>query len=69
MQAVKTGQHVFWLPAAQSRAEPVRLRIAARDVSLTRSVPEGSGILNILPVTVVAVTPCEQGQHGAFATG
>ena len=65
LQAVKTGQHVFWLPAAQSRAtgEPVRLRIAARDVSLTRSVPEGSSILNILPVTVVAVTPCGPGQH------
>ena len=35
----------------------LRLRILARDVSLALSPPERSTILNVLPVTVVAVQP------------
>ena len=36
--------------------EPARLRLAARDVSLTLEHQSGTSILNILPVTVDAIT-------------
>lgn len=42
--------------------EPVRLRVPARDVSLARSAPEGSSILNVLAVRVTQIVPDEPGQ-------
>jgi molybdate transport system ATP-binding protein len=36
---------------------PVRLRLAARDVSLTLELQSGTSILNVLPVTVDALKP------------
>lgn len=37
--------------------QPLRLRIYARDVILSRSAPEGISALNTLPVTVLDLTP------------
>ena len=41
---------------------PVRLRLAARDVSLTLRRQSGTSILNILPVTVDSMNPHENAQ-------
>lgn len=41
---------------------PVRVRVQARDVSLTLTQQTGTSILNILPATVLAVTPESPGQ-------
>lgn len=41
----------------------VRLRIVAQDVSVTIAPPEHSSILNILPATVLEVSPCGETQH------
>ena len=45
--------------AAGAQADTVRLRIEASDVSLCRSRPEDSTILNIVPATVDALQPVE----------
>ena len=42
--------------------EPLRLRVLARDVSLARSAPQGSTILNALPARIVCITPDAPGQ-------
>jgi len=48
----------LWVPGAeQSPGTRVRLRIRANDVSIARSRPEASTILNILPVTVEVIEP------------
>ena len=65
LQTVSVGDARLLVPLAQPR-EPgsaARLRIAARDVSLCRMPPVQSSILNILPVTVEAVTSVGAGQH------
>ena len=64
LQAVTVAQQTFWLPAAQPVAgeQPVRLRIAARDVSLCRQAPQDSSILNIHPVQVAALREVGPGQ-------
>ena len=50
----------LWVPgAAGAQADTVRLRIQASDVSLCRSRPEQSTILNILPATVDAIQSVE----------
>lgn len=41
----------------------VRLRIVAQDVSVTLMTPEYSSILNILPATVLDISPCGATQH------
>lgn len=41
---------------------PVRIRIYARDVSITLQPPQGSSILNILPARILAMTELGQGQ-------
>lgn len=41
----------------------VRLRIVAQDVSVTLTPPEYSSILNILPATVLGISPCGPTQH------
>lgn len=48
----------LWVPGKASAAgTPLRLRIRASDVSLCRSRPEQSTILNILPTVVEAIQP------------
>lgn len=42
--------------------EPVRLRVPARDVSLTRTAPVGSTILNVLAVRITQIVPDGPGQ-------
>jgi molybdate transport system ATP-binding protein len=41
----------------------VRLRILAQDVSVTLTPPQHSSILNILPATVLEISPCGPTQH------
>lgn len=41
----------------------VRLRIVAQDVSVTLTPPQQSSILNILPATVLEISPCGATQH------
>lgn len=64
LQAVNVARQTFWLPAARPVAgdAPVRLRIAARDVSLCRQAPEDSSILNIHPVQVAGLREVGPGQ-------
>jgi len=48
----------LWVPGrAAAEGAPLRLRIRASDVSLCRSMPEQSTILNILPAVVEAIQP------------
>jgi molybdate transport system ATP-binding protein len=48
----------LWVPGpAAPKGAPLRLRIRASDVSLCRSMPEQSTILNILPAVVEAIQP------------
>ena len=48
----------LWVPGrAAEEGAPLRLRIRASDVSLCRSMPEQSTILNILPAVVEAFQP------------
>lgn len=64
LQAVTVAQQTFWLPSAQPIAstEPLRLRIAARDVSLCRQAPTDSSILNIHRVQVAGLREVGPGQ-------
>jgi molybdate transport system ATP-binding protein len=53
----------LWLPrqtATLGRA--VRIRIQARDVSLSLVPQQGTSILNIIPVTVIAISEDAPGQ-------
>ncbi|MDD2918394.1 molybdenum ABC transporter ATP-binding protein [Rhodoferax sp.] len=53
------------LTVARQKADPgqtLRVRVAARDVSLTLQRQIGTSILNILPCTVSAVSPDSHGQ-------
>ncbi|MDH3435273.1 MAG: TOBE domain-containing protein, partial [Gammaproteobacteria bacterium] len=51
----------IWVPGrAAGNADTLRLRIRASDVSLCRSMPEQSTILNIIPATVETI----QAEHG-----
>ncbi len=65
LQSVSVEGGSFMVPLAQAKPPGtlVRLRIAARDVSLCRVRPSQSSILNIQPVTVQEVTPMGAGQH------
>ncbi|MGK0392190.1 MAG: molybdenum ABC transporter ATP-binding protein [Alcanivorax borkumensis] len=64
LQGIRVGSHTLWLPGLQrlTPGEPVRLRIAARDVSLCLSAPNDSSILNILPAQVVGLRDVGPGQ-------
>ncbi len=48
--------------APRPEGQRVRLRVQARDVSLTLQAQGGTSILNILPATVVALSPDSPGQ-------
>ena len=52
------GQTLYVNHLQQPVGSPRRLRIPARDVSICRSRPEDSSILNILPVTLEEVENC-----------
>ncbi len=57
LAAMLVAGHRFLVPSPKlMTGEGRRLRIAAGDVSLARSAPEASTILNILPVTIVSGT-------------
>lgn len=61
---VRTGGIVLTLPAeGLVRGQALRLRVAARDVSLVRHPSEGSSILNVFPVTVTG-----RREQGALVT-
>jgi molybdate transport system ATP-binding protein len=46
----------LWVGAvAQPPGQPVRLRVLARDVSVARSAPSDSSIVNVLPVRLIEV--------------
>ena len=65
MQLGHNPQHqLHWTePGANyPMGEPVRLRILARDVSLSLTPPQGSSILNSLPVEVTALQASGPGQ-------
>ncbi|MGI3168660.1 molybdenum ABC transporter ATP-binding protein [Pseudooceanicola sp. C21-150M6] len=48
----------LWLPRVDSApGQPLRVRIAAQDVMIALTRPEGISALNILPVTVAEVRP------------
>ena len=52
------GETLYVNHLEQSPGAPRRLRIPARDVSICRSRPSDSSILNILPVTVTEIESC-----------
>ena len=56
------GQLLLASATARPAGEPVRLRIQARDVSLTLAEQVDTSILNILPATVVQVSDDSPGQ-------
>ncbi|MES2613424.1 MAG: molybdenum ABC transporter ATP-binding protein [Pseudomonadota bacterium] len=56
------GQLLLASPTERPAGEPVRLRIQARDVSLTLAEQVDTSILNILPATVVQVSEDSPGQ-------
>jgi molybdate transport system ATP-binding protein len=62
--ALTTAAGPLWVHAAvHPDAAPIRVRIRARDVSLTLSRHEDSSVLNLLPATVVTITPAAHGQR------
>ena len=56
------GGTLFVPGQRHGRGTPVRVRVFARDVSLTLAKPEGTSILNVLPVTVREVVHDRTGQ-------
>lgn len=60
---VARGNISFELPGLhRAPGEPLRVRIAARDVSLTLSMPSQSSILNLLPAHIIELTDDAPGQ-------
>lgn len=54
--ALTCGEHELWVGgAALMPGQAVRLRVQAQDVSLTRTQPRDTSILNVLPVTIRAL--------------
>ncbi len=45
----------MWVPGAYEEGVPLRLRIRANDVSLSRADPGASTVLNVLPATIEAI--------------
>ncbi|SLN49041.1 molybdenum ABC transporter ATP-binding protein [Pseudooctadecabacter jejudonensis] len=53
---VETGIGALWVPGVAGRAGgPLRIRIPAQDVILSRSKPDGLSALNVLPVTIAGL--------------
>ncbi len=56
------GAGSIWAPAVDlARGTPLRLRIRARDVSLSLTPPTGTATLNVLPGTIVDIEGAAQG--------
>lgn len=54
--ALTCGEHELWVGgAALTPGQSVRLRVQAQDVSLTRTQPRDTSILNVLPVSIRAL--------------
>ena len=51
------GSRIAVQQTQHSKGQTVRLRILAKDISLTLSHPDNSSILNILPVVIDAIEP------------
>ncbi|AVP58433.1 molybdenum ABC transporter ATP-binding protein [Pulveribacter suum] len=49
-------------PHARAVGEEARLRVLARDVSLARSPPQATSVLNVLPACIVQIAPDAPGQ-------
>ncbi|MDX1803216.1 MAG: molybdenum ABC transporter ATP-binding protein [Alcanivorax sp.] len=64
LQAMDVAGHDMWMPAGEAHPAngEVRIRVAARDVSLCLSCPADSSILNILPAQVVGLRELAPGQ-------
>ncbi len=61
--SVRVGRDRLRVPRHDvALGDSVKLRIPARDVSLTLEAPQRTSILNVLPATVVAVGPAMEGQ-------
>jgi len=59
--AVQAGGVTLWLPSVTTTVGvQVRLQIAAREIILATSRPEGISLHNVVPCKVVAVAPDEQ---------
>ncbi|MFY3382698.1 molybdenum ABC transporter ATP-binding protein [Paracidovorax sp. MALMAid1276] len=56
------GQLMLASATAHTPGERVRLRLQARDLSLALAAPRDTSILNIVPATVVALSPDSPGQ-------
>ncbi|MDO5086114.1 MAG: molybdenum ABC transporter ATP-binding protein [Comamonadaceae bacterium] len=54
-------------PPRRAPGQSVRLRIAARDVSLARTAPQDSSILNLLPATVMQIDARPEDAHATVA--
>lgn len=55
---LEAGGHALFLPRLpQAEGAPVRVRVAAHDVILSRGQPQGLSALNILPATVAGLRP------------
>lgn len=53
---IETGAGPLWVPGAVGRAGgPVRVRVPAQDVILSRTAPDGLSALNVLPVTIASL--------------
>ncbi len=60
---VARGSIAFELPGLHGApGEPLRVRIAARDVSLALGMPSQSSILNLLPARIIEITHDAPGQ-------
>ena len=56
------SDHRLLLPRlSASPGEPVRLRIEAEDILISRQVPQGLSALNVLPAKVTGLTPAQTG--------
>ncbi len=56
------GQLLLVSPTARAPGDALRLRLQARDVSVALAPPSDTSILNVLPATVVAISPDSPGQ-------
>ncbi len=56
------GQLLLVSPEARAAGDTVKLRVQARDVSLTLTPPQDSSILNIVPATVAEMREDSPGQ-------
>lgn len=60
---LSTGSAELWLPRLQAAiGQDIRIRVRARDVSITLSPPTGTSILNVLPARVLEIADSGEAQ-------